>query len=103
MQDKFEIWIARFNEEPMDLNGGLYRLSHEELADEYQYKGNYWHSDGPATWMAMRIFSLARRKYPKLTEKEQLIVAGHALRIDWKELVKGIQWHTSQTTHTTPA
>lgn len=86
----------------MDLNGGLCCLSREELADLYQYKtppfrltSNYWHPEGPSTWMTVAVFNLARRKYPKLTEKEHLMVAGHTLRIDWKEVVRLIRWHES--------
>lgn len=100
MKDAFETWIARFSEEPIALHGDLYRLSCEELAGLYRYKGppgrltsNYWHPDGPSTWLTVSVFVLVRRKYPDLTEKDHLKVAGQVLRIDWKQVVKKIRWH----------
>ena len=93
MQDKFENWIDRFNLEMIDLKGVLYYLSKEEIADLYQYKTNYWHPDGPSTWMTVAIFNLARRKYPKLTENEHLMLVAHSVRSDIKGVVGSIRWH----------
>ena len=98
MQDNYETWIARFNPQPIDLDGERYGLSHKELAPLHRYKTNYWHPNGPSTWMTVATFNLARRKYPDLTEKGHLRLTAHVLRVDWKEVVRLIRWHEQYMT-----
>ena len=89
----------------MDLNGDHFSLAREELAGLHRYQtppyrltSNYWNADGPSTWLTVSVFTLIRRKYPSLTEKDHLMVAGHVLRTDWKEVVRLIRWNENYLT-----
>lgn len=56
--------------------------------------GSYWHGPGdPSTWLAERVLSRVRNKYPDVPDSTLVDLAALALGVERRKLIDLIRWH----------